>query len=156
VALCYLAIVLARMLALMVAWHARGAWLPLALSIYAAPDLVQDRAASLALYLAVSYRESGWDPRAVGDGGTSWCAFQVAAVSGGGPALLEDTHACVERAHALLSLSLRTCRELPASDRLALYARGRCGSASGQRISRDRMALARRFRSVLDGGVSAP
>lgn len=96
-----------------------------------------------ALLVAVSYRESGFDARAVGDKGHSFCAFQIHDSSGGSKVLLDDVDACVERGFSMLKTSLHLCPEHP----VAWYARGPrgCGLVEGQRISRDRMAIAQRL-----------
>ena len=45
----------------------------------------------------------------------------------------------------LIHRSLNACRALPELERLAAYATGRCDSATGQRLSRERLALALRL-----------
>lgn len=86
---------------------------------------------------AVAYRESGLRLDAVGDGGRSVCAFQIL---GGAKVLLTDAHACAEAGYQMLKASVRACPSHP----VAVYARGRCDSVQGRRISDDRMALAKR------------
>ncbi len=97
---------------------------------------------SAALMVAIAYRESSLDTRSVGDGGTSFGAFQLHASSGGTAALLDDPDAQARKAHAMLKQSIRIDREHP----IAFYARGpRFASQEAQRISNDRMALAKRL-----------
>jgi hypothetical protein len=92
-----------------------------------------------ALIVAVAYRESGLDNAAVGDHGRSVCAMQILH---GGRELLDDPQACVRRGVLMLRASKRVSAESP----VAFYARGpRWQSDEAQRISRDRVALARRL-----------
>lgn len=100
--------------------------------------------------VAMAYRESGFHSKAVGDGGASFCAFQVHLPGGRktaegwtGPELLESPSRCLEAALRILRLSLRRCAHLPAEERLSFYARGRCESEQGRRISWDRFRLQR-------------
>lgn len=60
-----------------------------------------------------------------------------------GPELLESPSRCLEAALRILRLSLRRCAHLPAEERLSFYARGRCESEQGRRISWDRFRLQR-------------
>ncbi len=92
-----------------------------------------------AVLTAVAFRESSLRNDAVGDGGRSVCALQIL---GGSRALLEDPIACVTRGAAMLRDSRRTDPANP----VAAYARGsRYRSEEARRISRDRMAIARRL-----------
>jgi len=95
-----------------------------------------------ALMVAVSYRESGFDIGAVGDGGHSFGAFQNHDSSGGTKALLGDADAQARKALAMLRISLRSCPEHP----IAWYAGGPrgCASPHAQRVSADRVAVAKR------------
>jgi hypothetical protein len=99
-----------------------------------------DKRKTAAELVAVAFRESSLRADAVGDKGTSFCAFQIHKTSGGSPALTEDVHACVAAAFAMLRTSARVCPAHP----VAWYAEGPggCDSSRAQRISRDRMALA--------------
>lgn len=100
-----------------------------------------DRRRTAALVVAVAFRESSFVANAVGDHGRSFCAFQIHRSSGGSPALLDDPEACVRTGVAMLRTSLRVCPSHP----IAWYARGPrgCAMPRAQRISRDRVALAR-------------
>jgi hypothetical protein len=97
---------------------------------------------SAALLVAVAFRESSLDTHAVGDHGKSFGAFQLHASSGGTEALLDDPLAQARKAHEMIKISIRADREHP----IAQYARGpRFASLEAQRISNDRVALAKRL-----------
>lgn len=103
-----------------------------------------DKRRTVALAVAVAYREGGMRDRGVlGDHGRSFCTFQIHESSGGTAALLEDVGACVERGLAMLRESVRVCPAYP----VAWYAEGPrgCTSRRAQRISGDRMWLADRI-----------
>lgn len=102
-----------------------------------------DKKKTAALMVAVAFRESSLRANAVGDHGRSFCAYQVHETAGGTKALLEDVDACVAKGFALLAQSVRVCPKHP----LAWYAEGPrgCESTRAQRISADRMALAKRL-----------
>jgi len=53
--------------------------------------------------------------------------------------LIADRRKCVTATIRILRQSIDTCRSLPSSERLAMYAAGTCGSESGKRASRVRM-----------------
>lgn len=90
-----------------------------------------------ALLVAVSFRESSFDVRAVGDHGRSVCAFQI---HGGSPELLEDPVLCARTGYRMLKESLR----MDPSHPVAFYARGpRFTSPEAVRLSDDRMRVAR-------------
>jgi hypothetical protein len=95
---------------------------------------------TLALHIAVAYREGGVQTSAIGDSGHSFCAFQIHDSSGGTRALASDAAACAHAGHVMLRQSIRICRAHP----IAWYAEGPrgCSSERAQRISRDRVALA--------------
>lgn len=100
---------------------------------------------------AIAYRESTYRLDAVGDHGSSFCAFQIHLPRGArtrdgfrGPDLLEDAHACTREALRQLRASLRVCKALPESERMALYARGSCASERGRKLSRDRWWVAQK------------
>lgn len=88
----------------------------------------------VALLSAIAYRESRVQNDVIGDGGDSVCAFQIYK---GARSLLTDPLACATRARAMLRESIRRCRAHP----VAIYARGRCDSADGRALSRDRVSL---------------
>ncbi len=98
---------------------------------------------TLALHVAVAFREGSLRTSVVGDGGHSYCAFQVHDSSGGTQALTESANLCAEAGHKMLRTSIRVCHEHP----VAWYAEGPkgCDSERAQRISRDRVALADRL-----------
>ena len=98
-----------------------------------------DRRKTAALLTAIAFRESSLDLRAVGDKGRSVCWMQIL---NGDRALLEDGDACLRRGMAMVRESFKACAHLPPDERLALYARGRCDSEEGRKISRERHALA--------------
>lgn len=107
----------------------------------AEPALFKDdpsKEKTAALLVAIGYRESSFKLDAVGDGGKSVCAFQI---FGGRRELLTQPEACARTAFAILRESMRVCPAHP----LAVYAAGPggCTSERAQRISRDRMALAK-------------
>lgn len=92
---------------------------------------------TVALLVAVAFRESSLTASILGDGGRSVCAMQI---HGGDPALNDDAVACVRAGYRMLKTSVRVDRSNP----VAFYARGpRFESEEARRISRDRMALAR-------------
>lgn len=100
-----------------------------------AGDVTRERTA--ALLVAVAFRESSLTASILGDGGRSVCAMQI---HGGATQLNEDPIACVRTGYRMLRESIRVDRTNP----VAFYARGpRYASEEAQRISRDRMALAR-------------
>lgn len=92
--------------------------------------------------VAIAFRESSLDTRQVGDHGSSFGAFQLHASSGGTAALLDDPLAQGRIAHRMMRESMRVDRAHP----IAFYARGpRWQSLEAQRISNDRMAIAKRL-----------
>jgi hypothetical protein len=92
-----------------------------------------------ALLTAIAFRESSLDNSQVGDGGRSVCAMQI---HGGSRSLLDDVGACVRRGTLMLRESMR----VDPSNPVAFYARGpRYQRDDARRISRDRVALARRL-----------
>jgi hypothetical protein len=99
-----------------------------------------DRRRTAALLVAVAFRESTLHADAVGDGGTSFCAFQIHRSAGGSRELLDAPERCVQMGFAILRTSVKTCSSHP----VAWYASGPAGCTNprAQRISRDRMALA--------------
>ena len=101
--------------------------------IFAGPD---GERRTIALMVAVSYRESTFKLDAVGDHGRSVCAFQIL---NGSRSLLTDVRACTNEGYTQLAASVRACPAHP----VAPYARGKCSSPSSRAISADRMHLAR-------------
>ncbi len=90
-----------------------------------------------AIITAVAFRESSLRNDAVGDGGHAVCALQI---YDGPKSLLTDPIACVRRGTEML----RESRRVDPLHPIAFYARGpRFRSLDAQRISNDRMALAR-------------
>lgn len=132
--------------------------------------LLPARSKSAALMAAISFRESGLHPRQLGDcpglapgdltcsvqkGATSFGAFQLSLpfkhkgdVTGlTGVQLLEDSAAQAREAIHILWYSVRSCPDFP----VAWYAHGRdaraaCADLHSQRISNDRMWLAKKAR----------
>lgn len=110
----------------------------------------EDKKRTASFLVAVAFRESSLKADAVGDfrngKPTSFCAFQVHTWDGrtsegwSGPDLAEDPNKCVTVAMRMLRQSMKMCPEHP----LAFYAEGPkgCESPRGQRISRDRLAIA--------------
>ena len=90
---------------------------------------------TVALLVAVAYRESTFKVDAVGDKGQSVCAFQILH---GARSLLTDVRACTDAGYVQLAASVLACPAHP----LAPYARGTCESEEGRRISADRMRIA--------------
>lgn len=90
-----------------------------------------------ALATAIAHHESGFllgVRRGVrrGDGGRSWCEFQVNIGRGKtvegwtGPELSADVQKCATAGVRILARSLGACRGLPPLDRLSAYASGKC------------------------------
>lgn len=87
-----------------------------------------------AVLVVQAFRESGYRLAAVGDGGLAHGPFQV---HGGAPKTWAEA---VAQFVPLLQKSATTCKEP-----LAMIASGSCTNAAGIRISRERMALARKI-----------
>jgi hypothetical protein len=99
-----------------------------------------DLTRSAALMAAVAFREGSFELGVVGDHGQSIGTFQLY----GRHDLSGDVRAQAKVAHAMLRASITTDRSHP----VAQYARGpRWASLEAQRISNDRMALAKRLAS---------
>lgn len=105
-----------------------------------------------AVLVALAWAEGANNPRAVGDGGHSYCALQVYLPNGArtadgwtGQELLDEPDKCVRAALRILRYSVARG---PESCPLCLYARGPRGltdrHAEAQRLSNYRMGLARR------------
>jgi hypothetical protein len=96
----------------------------------------------LAWLVAIQFRESSFDNRAVGDHGGSFCAMQIHRSIGGSRALTENVDACVTHGLFLLRESTFVDRQHP----LAYYARGpRFRSLEAQHISDDRSRIVDRL-----------
>lgn len=120
---------------------------------------------TLALMLAVAYREGSMIPSITGDGAClerkpvecsdkakcepmcvkkgppqSFCTFQIHVSAGGTQALADDIMACTRKGYAMLKSSIKACRAHP----IAWYASGPrgCEDKRAQGISDDRMNLA--------------
>jgi hypothetical protein len=108
---------------------------------WAAASVAESREEA-ALITAVAFRESSLDNTAVGDHGRSVCAMQI---HGGARSLLTDVGACVRRG----TLMLRESRRVDPANPVSFYARGpKWQGEEARRISRDRVALARRLLAV--------
>ncbi len=103
--------------------------------VFGGPD---GAARTRALVVAIAFRESSFRLDALGDGGRSVCAMQV---WGGPKALLVDADACVREGLRRLRSSVAQCPKHP----VAIYAAGPggCASPRAQRISFDRMHIAK-------------
>lgn len=110
----------------------------------------EDRLKTASFYVALLYRESRFDNRAIGDKGRSFCAGQIllgqrkTPEGWTGKDLLADPNKCMTVVSRMLRESFHVCRRLPVSERMALYARGSCSNARGRQLSRDRYHLAKR------------
>ncbi len=92
-----------------------------------------------AVFTSVAFRESSLVADAVGDHGHSVCAMQI---YDGPKSLLEDPIACVRYGAQML----RASRRVDPANPIAFYARGpRWKSEEARRLSRDRMAIAKRL-----------
>lgn len=107
--------------------------------IFAGPDGARR---TVALMVAVAWRESSFRLDALGDHGASVCAYQIWH---GPRSLLTDARACVEAGYEHLKRSVAACPAHP----VAVYARGTCASEDGRRISADRMRVARGLLGVV-------
>lgn len=102
----------------------------------------ESRIRTAALLTAIQFRESSFRPDAVGDNGRSFCSMQIHSSIGGSPALLEDPERCIRVGLQFIRQSISIDRDHP----LAFYARGpRFKSIEAQRLSNDRVAIARRL-----------
>lgn len=124
-------------------------------------DHDNDRSQSASLILSIEDRESTLTPNAVGDCpgmrpgskectrelATSFCAMQINGPAARG--LERNARECVRRGIEMVRSSFVACRDLPANERLALYARGSCESDVGRRISRDRFRHAADIRKKI-------
>ena len=91
---------------------------------------------SVALMSAVAFRESKFNTRMVGDHGSSMGAFQ----SLGAPKkILGKPEEQAQLAWTQIEYSVSRCKSHP----IAIYARGKCSSPSGRRLSNDRMHIAK-------------
>lgn len=101
----------------------------------------ESRLKTAALLVAMAFRESSFR-NDVKSKTNDHCLLQVNAR----PDLAQDPAKCVRVAMAMLRESMRMCPEYP----IAFYASGpgACENARAQRISRDRLALAKRLSAV--------
>lgn len=90
-----------------------------------------------ALVVSVTFRESSFRNDVVSST-NDHCLAQIH----GRPDLALDVGACLRVAMAMLRSSISTCGS---GNALGIYATGSCSSPRGQRISRDRMGLAKRL-----------
>ena len=97
-----------------------------------------DRHKTAAVMVALAWFESRFRLDAVGDHGRSVCAYQI---HHGSRALLDDPAECIRAGLRHVRHSMMTCPESP----LSVYARGRCDSDEGRKLSGHRMALAKRL-----------
>lgn len=112
-----------------------------------------DRRKTAALMIAVAFRESTFRLDAIGDQGRSHCAFQInlpgsskTAEGWSGAELRTDAFRCVTVGLRMLRESVRIDPVFP----VAFYARGpRWRTEEARRISRDRMAIAKRLSSLV-------
>ncbi len=111
-----------------------------------------DKTRTAAWMVAIAYRESTFDNGAVGDNGSSACAFQINVGRGrtlegwSSEDLRADPARCVSVAYRMLRQSVRIDPAFP----LAFYARGPgYRSEKAKRLSRDRLALATRTRDAV-------
>lgn len=131
--------VLAGMLLLAPTRDHRPNALAISLAIEAESPLFKDDASRLktaALIVAVAYRESSFRNDVVSKTG-DYCLAQIH----GRRELADDPIACIRVAITMLRESMRMCPAHP----IAFYAEGPrgCESARAQRISRDRLGVAR-------------
>jgi hypothetical protein len=109
----------------------------------------EDKSRTVALMVAVAYRESTFRNDAIGDRGESHCAYQIHLPGNAktfegwtGDDLRSDVNKCAAVAFRMLQQSVRVDRANP----VAFYARGpNWRSEAAQRISRDRVALSKRL-----------
>lgn len=97
----------------------------------------EERVKTALLVVAVTFRESSFRMNAV-SATNDHCAAQIH----GRPDLARDARACIRVAIGMLRRSIAMCGIRNA---LGVYATGTCRSARGKRISRDRMAIAKRL-----------
>lgn len=109
-----------------------------------------DRQRTAALMVAVAFRESSFRNDAIGDKGRARCAFQLWAAP---REVLTDPLLCTRIAHERLAESMTICGS---KNPLGIYAAGPkgCKSEKAKRISRDRIALAKRLVRDVVGGDS--
>lgn len=98
----------------------------------------KEKLLTAALVVTIAFRESGFRNEAVSET-EDYCMMQVHRR----PDLAKDVGACVKVAFVMLRESIRMCPRDP----VAFYASGPggCSNARAQRISQDRMGLAKRL-----------
>lgn len=92
-----------------------------------------------AVHVFHTFRESGWDLHAVGDGGHSFGPYQVYEMSP--PRTWKEA---VEQWSRLFRRA-QVCLEMEGGEPLEMLATGKCGTTIGRQISRVRMTAARRI-----------
>lgn len=118
----------------------------------AAAEPIVDERVTAAYLVALTWAEGANNPRAIGDGGHSYCALQIYLPNGArtaegwtGQELLDDADKCVRAGLHILRYSIL---HGPESCPLCLYARGPRGltdrRAEAQRLNDYRAGLARR------------
>lgn len=114
-----------------------------------------------ALLVAVAFREGSLKPKVEGDHDAkgkprSFCTMQIHSSSGGSSAMNDDPELCFRTGLDMLRTSQKICPKHP----VAFYAAGPAGCASprAQRISADRIGLARRIaaKAVARESVNEP
>lgn len=114
-----------------------------------------DRVKCSSVLVSIAFREGSFQPHVIGDKGASYGTWQInlpgkaKTIEGwSGPLLLDDTQAAARVALRMVRESFRICPAAP----LSFYAEGPrgCTSPRGQRISADRMNLARWVRGKVE------
>lgn len=91
--------------------------------------------------LESGFRQDVADCRVTGDGGRAVGPWQHLTRSAAERAeVCSDLGVAARVALVDVRRSVAACRHLPAAERLAVYARGRCSSVEGRRLSRERWA----------------
>lgn len=101
-----------------------------------------------ALFVAWSYNESRFDPKAIGDKGTSFGLFQIKRSTAPTASLeeLTDSFHSTRIARDLMLQSFRICKDFPLEERGGWYAAGGEGcKEAGRKKSRVRIGLAIRL-----------
>lgn len=100
-----------------------------------------DGGRSAAIAVETAWSESRFDMAAKGDGGASWCAFQIhignrkTREGWTGKELAADPTKCARVGYRMLKHSFTACPKHP----LAVYVSGNCDSKAGRAISARRM-----------------
>lgn len=138
------AFILAAMTSLAPARHHDDAAAAVAQVVFEERPLIADddeKIKTAALLISVAFRESSLRNNAIGDKGRALCMFQLWHAP---RAVLTDITLCTRIAISRIRDSIRACG---LQNALGTYAvgPGGCRSAHAQRISRDRVALAKRL-----------